>query len=156
MNLATERRCEHGIMRNLIKCPTCDRRAAPKAKPLHLQPGPPPIPQRAMPRVPKRGFDYAELIRCVAESYGLTIAGITKKTRYPATVEARSVACWLARDMANESFSAIGRALGRDQSSMIHAFKKCDDMQAKDPKFKAYVAELKAAVEARMKGEGSK
>lgn len=116
----------------------------PKALPLGLLPA-------DAPTVPRRGADITEALRCVAESYLVSVAELLSKDRHKGIAEGRGVACWLLRTLTRMSFPEIGRALGnRDHTTIMAAVKKCERRREEERGFEVFTDALAAAVKARM------
>lgn len=68
-----------------------------------------------------------------AEVFGVDREHITGKVRRtgPAT-RARFAAVWALRTANEATYSAIGRYLKRDHSTIIYAFERCEALQERD------------------------
>lgn len=65
------------------------------------------------------------VIKTVADFYGITINDLTKKSRKQEVVKPRQIAMYLLREDSRSSFPEIGMKLGgRDHSTVIHAYNK--------------------------------
>ena len=61
----------------------------------------------------------------------------------------RQVAMYLIREMTDMSFPEIGRFMGRDHTTVLHAINKTQDQMAKDDNFAAAVSDLKKNIQNR-------
>ncbi len=105
--------------------------------------------------IPQRGADVNEILRCICESFLISVAELTGKARYKNICEARIVAYWLLRELGGLSYPEIGMALKKDHTSAMSGFRRCVRRRALEPAFLAFTDELQAAVAARMKGDGA-
>lgn len=66
-----------------------------------------------------------DLLPVVAEHYNVPpqeIMGVSRRARY---AKPRQIFCWLCRVKLGKTFPEIGRFLGRDHTTIIHAAQKC-------------------------------
>jgi chromosomal replication initiator protein len=85
---------------------------------------------RNRPRVPSIG----EIAAAAAEFFQLTLADLRSSSRRRAMVTARGVAVFLARRLAHRSFQEIGDYFGgRDHTTILHAYRKTEDLLRADP-----------------------
>lgn len=105
-----------------------------------------------LPEIPQRDANPNEVLRCVAQSYLLSIADLLSKNRHRHIAEARIVAYWLLRTRTELSFPEIGRVLGKDHTSVMSGVRKCVERRALEAKFAGFTDQLADAVEARLKG----
>lgn len=77
------------------------------------------------------GADHAiiQAVKNVALSYGYATEDLTGTTRNQGPTQARQVACWIAHD-AGAGFSAIGRVINRDHTTVMHAVRKVQNSHA--------------------------
>ncbi len=74
---------------------------------------------------PKKMVSVAELIKLVAEFYGLTTESLCDKTRRKEVVRPRQIAMYILREDFNASFPTIGEKMGgRDHTTVIHSCEK--------------------------------
>jgi len=74
---------------------------------------------------PKKMITVAELIKFVAEFYGLTTESLCDKTRRKEVVRPRQIAMYILREDFNVSFPTIGEKMGgRDHTTVIHSCEK--------------------------------
>ncbi|MDR1647532.1 MAG: chromosomal replication initiator protein DnaA [Zoogloeaceae bacterium] len=69
----------------------------------------------------------------VADYYRIKVADFFSKRRTRAIARPRQVAMWLAKELTNLSYPAIGAAFGgRDHTTVIHAVKTVNELKEKD------------------------
>lgn len=74
---------------------------------------------------PKKMMSVAELIKTVAEFYGLDTVSLCDKTRKKEVVRPRQIAMYILREDFNVSFPTIGDKMGgRDHTTVIHSCEK--------------------------------
>lgn len=86
------------------------------------------------------------IIGIVAEKYGMQASDITGKRRSQDIALARQVAMYLCREMTELSTPAIGRAFGRDHTTVLHGCEKIEENIGADYAFKKRVDELMKTV----------
>jgi len=79
----------------------------------------------------------------------MKVADILGKKRNKEIVMPRQVAMYLAREMASMSYPDIGRAFGRDYTTVIHSYEKIKSEIKKDSGLKNTVSELRSKAHAR-------
>lgn len=84
------------------------------------------------------------IVRAISEHLGVSIQGIMSARRVEKLVYARQLACYLAKHLTSLSFTAIGRRLGRDHSTIIHSISKIEGLIATDVTVRLDVAAIKA------------
>jgi chromosomal replication initiation ATPase DnaA len=62
----------------------------------------------------------AGLIQAAADLYGTTMEAVRGRDNDRSVTSARMIACWLLRE-TGMSYPEIGRALGRDHTTIMHA-----------------------------------
>lgn len=67
------------------------------------------------------------LVEIVAGYYGVTSGEVLGRGRSQSVADARSVAMWLTRETYKMSYPEIGRAFGRDHTTVMHACRKVKD-----------------------------
>ena len=83
---------------------------------------------------PKKTVAIKDIVRIVADQYGLAEEVIYEKTRRKEIVRARQVAMYLLREDFNISYPLIGQKLGdRDHTTVIHSHLKIKDDLKTDP-----------------------
>lgn len=71
-----------------------------------------------IPKDPKR-----EILRSVANEFGITVADIRGCSRKNLVKQARWKAAWLLHKRGTMSLTAIGKCLNKDHSTILHALK---------------------------------
>ena len=88
----------------------------------------------------------ADIIAAAARVFGTTARCIKSDDRSARLTAPRYVVCYLAREMAGRSYPLIGRALGgRDHSTIIHGYRRCIEMMARDERYAAKVELVREA-----------
>jgi chromosomal replication initiator protein len=83
---------------------------------------------------PKKTVAIKDIVKIVADSYGLSEEVIYEKTRRREIVRARQVAMYLLREDFNISYPLIGQKLGdRDHTTVIHSHLKIKEDLKTDP-----------------------
>lgn len=95
--------------------------------------------------LPRRtSVDTQEVIRKVAEAFGITVEGILSRDRSRQVALPRQVAMYLLREEANVSLPQIGEALGgRDHTTVMYGCEKITDMLEQDARLKRQVLEIR-------------
>jgi chromosomal replication initiator protein len=85
-----------------------------------------------------------EVVRVVAEVYGLTIERILGRDRSREVAFPRQIAMYLMREESNISLPQIGEVVGgRDHTTVIYACEKVADMIESDDRFRKQVVDLR-------------
>jgi chromosomal replication initiator protein len=72
--------------------------------------------------------------KTVADYYKIKVAEMFSKKRTRNIARPRQVAMWLAKEMTDESYPAIGEAFGgRDHTTVLHAYRTISQVRATDP-----------------------
>lgn len=101
------------------------------------------IDKRATGRKPQVSMD--DVIQAVAESCGLTPDILRSQRRDRRAAMARQTAMYLCRELADESFRAIGAAFGgRDHTTVQRAIQKVESAIPTDPELRAAVLDLRS------------
>ena len=83
---------------------------------------------------PKKTVAIKDIVKIVAEQYGISEDVIYEKTRKKEIVRARQVAMYLLREDFNISYPLIGQKLGdRDHTTVIHSHLKIKEDLKTDP-----------------------
>jgi chromosomal replication initiator protein len=83
---------------------------------------------------PKKNVAIKDIVKIVADQYGLSEEVIYEKTRRKEIVRARQVAMYLLREDFNISYPLIGQKLGdRDHTTVIHSHLKIKNDLKTDP-----------------------
>ncbi len=85
-----------------------------------------------------------EVIRKVADSFGISVEGILSRDRSRQLALPRQVAMYLLREEANVSLPQIGEALGgRDHTTVMYGCEKIGELLEQDDRFRRKVLEIK-------------
>lgn len=78
------------------------------------------------------GADHAITLAVngAAAMHGVTTAQIVGPSRDSHVTQARQLACWIAYDSGAATYSAIGKALNRDHTTVMHAVRKVQNSHA--------------------------
>jgi chromosomal replication initiator protein len=83
---------------------------------------------------PKKTVAIKDIVRIIADQYGIAEEVIYEKTRRKEIVRARQVAMYLLREDFNISYPLIGQKMGgRDHTTVIHSHLKIKDDLKTDP-----------------------
>jgi chromosomal replication initiator protein len=84
-------------------------------------------------RANDRRVTIDDIQRRVAEHYNIRLADMSSPRRARAVARPRQVAMYLAKQLTSRSLPEIGRKFGgRDHTTVMHAVKKVDELQASD------------------------
>ncbi len=89
------------------------------------------------------------IIDVVCEHYAMSVVDILGKKRNREIVAPRQIAMYLAREMANMSYPDIGRAFGRDYTTVIHSYEKVRADVQKDSSSRATISDIRSRIHAR-------
>ena len=78
----------------------------------------------------------SEIIDATARTYGLTHAQLMCRSRRRTLVVPRQLAMYLCRRLTDASLAEIGRALGRDHSTVIHGIRSVESRVASKPQLR--------------------
>lgn len=85
-----------------------------------------------------------EVIRKVADSFGISVEGILSRDRSRQLALPRQVAMYLLREEAKVSLPQIGEALGgRDHTTVMYGCEKIGELLEQDDRFRRKVLEIK-------------
>lgn len=91
-----------------------------------------------------RVLDVASIKSGVARYYQIALEELEGESRERRVVQARQIAIYLARELTDSSFPALGLAFGgRDHSTIMHAYRKAKAF-AESPLFRSEIDQLKA------------
>ncbi len=83
---------------------------------------------------PKKNVAVKDIVKVVAEQYGISEDSVYEKTRRKEIVKARQVAMYILREDFNISYPLIGQKMGnRDHTTVIHSHLKIKDDLKTDP-----------------------
>ena len=98
-------------------------------------------------------LDIETIKQEVARRYEISVGDLEGSSRERRVAQARHIAIYLARELTNSSFPAIGQAFGRrDHSTVMHAYRKVKEL-LKAPLFCSEIEELKEALRARAEAQ---
>ena len=87
-----------------------------------------------------------DAIRVAAEAFGLTPEDLKGRAQPQRIVRARHAYVMVGRQLLNESFPRIARAIGRDHTTAISSMRRGEAIFERDKKFQSQIAEIKAAL----------
>jgi chromosomal replication initiator protein len=93
-----------------------------------------------------RSFRLAQVIAAVAEASGVPVRELLSGRRSKRTVQFRQAAMWLAREITEHSYPAIGQAFNRDHSTVMYGVSRTEERMTRDPAFAALVRSLEAGL----------
>ena len=99
-------------------------------------------------RDPKR-ITPEMITEAVAEMYGVSSEDIFSAKRNRTIVEPRQIAIYLTREMTSMSTLALGKAFGRDHSTIMHACDKVASSLATSPELERKLSQLKDRIKDR-------
>jgi chromosomal replication initiator protein len=95
----------------------------------------------------KAGLTIDELIKLVAEYFGLSSRDLKSETRVKTVVRPRQIAMYLARKILGSGYVDIGRAFGnRDHTTVMHAEEKVNTLIQDDVDFRSEVNRLENSI----------
>ena len=94
-------------------------------------------------------IDVDTIIQVVSDHFKMPVADILGKKRNKEIVLPRQVAMFLAREMGQMSYPDIGRAFGRDYTTVIHSYEKIKTETKKDSGLKNVISEIRSRAHAR-------
>ncbi|MCS7252843.1 MAG: chromosomal replication initiator protein DnaA [Armatimonadota bacterium] len=92
-------------------------------------------------------IELRHILKVVAEHFNITVEDLRSAKRNRSLVQPRHIAMYLAREMTTESLSDIGRAFGKDHTSVIYAYEKIREEIHTNQAAARLIDELKARVE---------
>jgi chromosomal replication initiator protein len=84
------------------------------------------------------------IIDAVAAETGVGAKEIMSDRRARRIARPRFAACWLARHLTSQSLPQIGRTIGRDHTTIMHALDRAEELRRDDPNFEAMTNRLLA------------
>lgn len=97
----------------------------------------------------KENITMDEIITLVEHNFGVDRSELLSKSRKSVTTWSRQVAMYLARHYTLLPLEAIGKALGRDHATVIHAFQKVTETMESQPHRRYEVEFLKQKLQNR-------
>ena len=90
------------------------------------------------------------ILEAVAHCTNVPVDAIISKRRDKQVAYARHLAMFLLRDIAHQSYAQTGRLLGgRDHTTVLHGFRRIQDLLESDPAVRRDVMGIRAAIAAR-------
>ncbi|MFO0661388.1 MAG: chromosomal replication initiator protein DnaA [Polyangiaceae bacterium] len=83
-----------------------------------------------------------DIQRLVCHHFSLRSSDLLSKDRSQSVTKARHIAMYLCKHNLNVSYPEIGRAFGRDHSTVMSAVKKMTDLRERDAQIRAHIEEL--------------
>ena len=83
---------------------------------------------RPQPHGAQHAIDLA--VNATAAMHGCLPSEIAGQSRASHVTQARQIACWIAYDSGAATYSAIGRALNRDHTTVMYAVRKVENSHA--------------------------
>jgi len=85
----------------------------------------------------------AEIQKVVASYFNIKISDMSSARRARCIARPRQIAMYLCKQLTIRSLSEIGRKFGgKDHTTVMHAVKKVEELNAKDPEFREDVVAL--------------
>ncbi|MBV9468996.1 MAG: chromosomal replication initiator protein DnaA, partial [Abitibacteriaceae bacterium] len=92
--------------------------------------------------------DVDTIIQVVSDHFKMPVRDILGKKRNKEIVLPRQIAMFLAREMGAMSYPDIGRAFGRDYTTVIHSYEKIKSEVKKDSNLKNAISEIRSKAHA--------
>jgi hypothetical protein len=118
-------------------CPRCDRAHSPGVAGCNCH------------AVTGRG-QLGQIIAACASEFGVTVEDVTGPSRRREYVRPRHAAMWMARVVAGLSLHQVGRAFGRDHTSVINAVERVDRA---DPELRAAIGRVRQRIDPEARRE---
>lgn len=93
-----------------------------------------------------------EIIRIVADVFGVSLNEIVSPHRQRNVTRARQAAAYLATIHTQLSFPAIGRGIKRDHTTVLHSFRVVPRYMVDDPLYAAKIAQADEIIRTRLGG----
>jgi chromosomal replication initiator protein len=94
---------------------------------------------------PKKSLSTEELIKIVADFYGVEVSAITDKSRKKEVVKPRQITMYVLREFFDISYPTIGDKLGgRDHTTIIHSYEKVKNDLKSDPALGAELEQIRS------------
>lgn len=105
-------------------------------------------------QVPARRPMICEVIKAVAEHFGVSVENILGRQSHRSISRPRQIAMYMAREHCGKSTTALGREFGRDHTTVIYGAEKIARQVDADPMFARELEKIFAGMPRRGKGEG--
>ena len=100
-------------------------------------------------RASDRKVSIEEIQRTVAEHYNMRLSDMLGPKRHRTIARPRQMAMYLAKKLTTRSLPEIGRRFGgRDHTTVMHAVRRVEELQAKDPQIAEDLELLRRMIEA--------
>lgn len=87
-------------------------------------------------------YSTVMVIEAICHAHEIGASELLSSSRFKRVIRARQHACWLMRKLCGKSSTHIGEVLGRDHSTVIHAFGEWEKNASKHPREVAIVNDL--------------
>lgn len=94
----------------------------------------------------RRTATLEDALKAAADVFGVTVEDLRGRAQPQRIVRARHAYVMVGRQVLNESFPRIARAMNRDHTTAISSMRRGEALHERDKKFQAQVAEIKAAL----------
>ena len=98
--------------------------------------------EKSTKNLSKRVSD-AQILKAVAEFFGVSIEDIISHNRRKEVVEPRQIAMYLLREISELSYPYIGEKMGRDHTTAIHSYEKINQEINRSPVFNQKILTIK-------------
>lgn len=100
-------------------------------------------------RAPTCDVTVAQIVKVVAEYFGLRVSDVKGASRRRQVVHARGIATYLARQFTGQSLESLGQFFGgRDHTTTLHACRTIEERLQSDPLVQQAVAAITQRVQA--------
>lgn len=97
---------------------------------------------------PQVSVNSADIAKCVARHFQVTLADLRAKSRQPGLVLPRQCAMYLMRELTNASLKAIGQFFGgRDHTTVMHACHKVETLLPEQADLRQDLAKIRAILQ---------
>jgi chromosomal replication initiator protein len=94
----------------------------------------------------RRSATLEDALKAAADVFGITVEDLRGRAQPQRIVRARHAYVMVGRQVLNESFPRIARAMNRDHTTAISSIRRGEALFERDKKFQAQIAEIKAAL----------
>ena len=96
---------------------------------------------------PKKNSSIKEVIKTIAEYYGITDTEIYEKTRKKTVVKPRQVIMYILREDFNVSYPTIGEKLGgKDHTTVMHSYEKVKEDLKTDSALNREISQIRSMI----------
>ena len=89
---------------------------------------------------------HQEIIRLVEHAFEMTLKQIRSPRRDSRLITPRHILCFLLRRHTNLALASIGKIVGRDHSSVVHAVSHVEERIERSEKWREVVGRLEAEI----------